>query len=108
VVRDMRYWKPWQPPLSTWIRRARLGFESLVMISERRFDARGVISTVISLPSSSFRGLRRTVVACLRVEVLKGCADEGSHRIEVLKLLWRRIVLVDMLGRRKSSIGGAR
>lgn len=36
VVRDMRYWKPWQPPLSTVIRRARLGFASLVMISFRR------------------------------------------------------------------------
>lgn len=28
VVRDIRYWKPWQPPLSTWIRSARFGFES--------------------------------------------------------------------------------
>jgi hypothetical protein len=28
VVSDIKYWKPWQPPLSTWIRRARLGFES--------------------------------------------------------------------------------
>jgi len=37
VVRDIRYWKPWQPPLSTWIRRARCGFESLDIISLRRW-----------------------------------------------------------------------
>ncbi len=36
VVRDMRYWKPWQPPLSTVMRRARFGLESLAMISLRR------------------------------------------------------------------------
>ena len=36
VVKDMRYWKPWQPPLSTVIRRARFGFLSLAMISRRR------------------------------------------------------------------------
>ncbi len=39
VVSDMRYWKPWQPPLSTVIRRARFGFSSLVMISRRRLIA---------------------------------------------------------------------
>lgn len=36
VVRDIKYWKPWQPPLSTCIRSARLGFESWDMISFRR------------------------------------------------------------------------
>lgn len=37
VVSDMRYWKPWQPPLSTEMRRARFGFSSLAMISRRRW-----------------------------------------------------------------------
>jgi hypothetical protein len=36
VVSDIKYWKPWQPPLSTCIRRARSGFESWDMISFRR------------------------------------------------------------------------
>jgi hypothetical protein len=36
-MRLMRYWKPWQPPLSTRIRNARLGFLSFAMISESRY-----------------------------------------------------------------------
>jgi hypothetical protein len=32
----MRYWKPWQPPLSTVMRKARFGFTSWAMISLRR------------------------------------------------------------------------
>jgi len=65
VVRDIRYWKPWQPPLSTVIRKARLELESLAIISFRRFDARGVISMVISFPSSSFLGLTIATVPLL-------------------------------------------
>ena len=38
LVRAMRYWKPWHPPDSTVTRRARLGLESLDIISLRRWD----------------------------------------------------------------------
>lgn len=33
VDSERRYWKPWHPPDSTWIRRARLGLESFAIIS---------------------------------------------------------------------------
>lgn len=33
VVVERKYWKPWQPPDSTWIRRARWGLESCDIIS---------------------------------------------------------------------------
>ena len=36
VTRLMRYWKPWQPPDSTWMRRARCGLLSLRIMSLRR------------------------------------------------------------------------
>lgn len=68
---DKIYWKPWQPPDSTWIRRARLGLESLVMISRSRFAARGVISNVISFPSSSLVALTMALVAWLLLVLLK-------------------------------------
>ena len=45
------------------MRRAREGFESLAMISRRRLEARGVMSIVMSLPSSSLRGFAVTTVA---------------------------------------------
>jgi hypothetical protein len=41
-VRLIRYWKPWQPPLSTWMRSAREGLASRAMISERRWDREAV------------------------------------------------------------------
>lgn len=63
VVRDIMYWKPWQPPLSTVILRARFGFESFFMISESLLAALEVISMFMSLPSSSFRGLKIAAVA---------------------------------------------
>lgn len=73
VVRDMRYWKPWQPPDSTDMRRARSGFASRDMISRRRAAARGVMSMVMSLPEESFRAFAVMVVA-------KGVGDAENDR----------------------------
>lgn len=71
-VKDIRYWKPWQPPDSTVMRRAREGLSSLVMISRRRLQARGVMSMVISLPLESLRGLAVMTVAGQAGVVEKG------------------------------------
>lgn len=43
VVSDIRYWNPWHPPDSTWIRSARSGFLSWAMILERRCGKVGVL-----------------------------------------------------------------
>lgn len=54
------------------MRRAREGLSSLVMISRRRLQARGVMSMVISLPLESLRGLVVVTVAWEREVVEKG------------------------------------
>lgn len=59
------------------MRRAREGLPSLVMISRRRLEARGVMSMVISLPDESLRGLAVMAVAWERGVVEKGRRLEG-------------------------------
>lgn len=59
------------------MRRARAGLPSLVMISRRRLEARGVMSMVISLPDESLRGLAVMTVAWERGVVEKGRRWEG-------------------------------
>lgn len=56
VVSDMRYWKPWHPPDSTWMRSARPAFLSLVMIWERR--CRGRRSWISELVAQLGYGIR--------------------------------------------------
>lgn len=48
VESDMRYWKPWQPPDSTWMRSARYGFLSLDIICERRCCDKGWFCAEVS------------------------------------------------------------
>lgn len=78
-VRDIRYWKPWQPPLSTFTRRQREGLESFVIIWFKRFEARGVISMVMSWPvSSSVRGFRIVFVVDMVGPLGGGGFEEGE------------------------------
>ena len=116
LTRDMRYWNPWQPPDSTVMRRARKGLESLAMISLRRYckektkglfswgwnlaidknrfslwwrtdAARGVMSIIISFPSSSFRGFAVTITALLG-EAVENCRWWGRAEYEVGDKRW--------------------
>jgi len=81
VTKLMTYWKPWQPPDSTWMRRPRFGLASLVIIVDRRFAARGVISRIISLPSSSFKGFRTQTVAFLAGDAEKRLTSIGAMKV---------------------------
>ena len=124
-VRDMRYWKPWQPPEVTVMRRQRSGLESVREMALRRWgrvsfvctgkfwgegeptsEARGVISMVISLPFSSLREFAIAVAVFLRGEEDEKCrlhfaADRAFREGAVIDS-----VHLDRAGRRKSRTGG--
>ena len=75
-------------------------------IGEHTFDARGVISTCIALPSSSLRGLKMAVVWRRLVEVVNLRFAGASCRIfaSIFPQPWCKAD-TGMLGSRKSKTG---
>src|SRR3569833_2715723 len=89
VTRLMRYWKPWQPPLSTCMRRARKGLASLAITSERRCEVGESNSNRATqrsghVPEAGLSSLVMYVSAYLG----RPRGDLENHILSIFILLW--------------------